>query len=264
MPNKKKAGRKKAGKKTAGKTDKLKENFNSFSRGKLSLEQDLKILYEYTHPISAARLIMAETNAKYGNDKDKSPRYILAWVGAEQDDVEIYRYFKDKKKAFNQYTATAQKPPPTREDILHDWQQQRVYDWEETQFGHMLSNLGAEQMQRAADKIAEDFNIDRIKISQEKPHGNSHFTYNYYYPGDHSITLEDKHIETLFHEVAHAIDGKANHNKWADHGPSFVRTLITVMDKYLFFDPDKLEASAKEAGLHVAPRDALPGLPKLS
>lgn len=244
------------------KKNSTKDQFNSFSRGKLNLEQDLNILYQYDHAVSGAKLIMAETKAVYGAGKDKSPRYILAWVGAEAEDIEIYRYFKDKKKAFNQYSQSTSKPPPTREDILHDWQQQRVYDWEEEQFGKLLSQITPEMMQRAADRITEDFNIESMDVSYKKAHGNSHYEWNFYVPDSHSIEMESNHLETTLHEIAHAIDGKANHNKWADHGPSFVRTLITLLDNYLFMDAEKLAQSAKEAGIMVADRKDLPNLPK--
>jgi len=239
-----------------------KDQFNSFSRGKLNLEQDLNILYQYDHAVSGAKLIMAETKAVYGAGEDKSPRYILAWVGAEAEDVEIYRYFKDKKKAFSQYSLSTAKQPPVREDINHDWQQQRVYDWEEEQFGEIASRMDPETMQRAANRIADEFNIEAMDISFKKAHGNSNFEMNYYYFGNHTVTLQSNDIETLLHEISHAIDHKANHNKWAHHGPSFVRTLITLLDKYLFLDPDKLTKSAEEAGITVAERRDLPNLPK--
>jgi hypothetical protein len=122
-------------------------------------------------------------------------------------------------------------------------------------------NIKPEQMERVIKRISEDFNMDKPSVAYRKPHQHSAYIVSSYTPDEHAIQMQHRKLSYVLHEVAHAIDTRMG-NEWADHGPSFVRILIRLADKYQFWhSAEELEKSAKKAGIAVAPDHAVPKLP---
>jgi hypothetical protein len=66
--------------------------------------------------------------------------------------------------------------------------------------------------------------------------------------------MKHKELSAVIHEIAHAIDMQNNGNKWGSHGPSFVRTLITLAARYQYWHaPEALEEKARAMGIAIAP-----------
>jgi hypothetical protein len=71
-----------------------------------------------------------------------------------------------------------------------------------------------------------------------------------------------KSLSAVIHELAHAIDMEVNGNIWSHHGPSFVRTLITLAARYQYWhDEDALEEKARAAGIAIAPKNMMKPIP---
>ena len=208
----------------------------------------LTIFARTTHAVSGARLLLARDRAE--------GTYIVAWVAPWQRSITDYRTTGKLAEARALYHDMAQNDPPVTPSLTRDWQRNRLYAWEETALDAASPDIAPAQMQNIADRIARDFNLAAAPTVTYRAPRKGDNPISYFYPGNNSIRMTHRQISAVIHEMAHAVDQKIYGNKWADHGPSFVRTLIMLAERYQFWlDPEKLEQSAKEAGLAVAPRN---------
>lgn len=117
-------------------------------------------------------------------------------------------------------------------------------------------------MNKIAARVAKDFSLAAVPtISAQKKRLQWLADYN---DEKNHIRVHNGRwrLSYVLHELAHAVDAKINGNKWADHGPSFMRTLFMMVEKYKYWhDMGDLEKSAATAGLMVAPAEALPRPP---
>ncbi|HEY8192219.1 MAG TPA: hypothetical protein VIG74_07325 [Alphaproteobacteria bacterium] len=107
--------------------------------------------------------------------------------------------------------------------------------------------------------VTEDFHLASVPTLD--PRNRLKSTYADYHGEKHRIRVREKYwrLNFVLHELAHAIDEKINGNCWAAHGPSFMRTLLAIVeDNKRWFDTKELEASAAADGIAIAPAVALP------
>lgn len=210
--------------------------------------ESLTIFARTTHAVSGARLLLARDRA--------DGTYIVAWIAPWQRSVTDYRSADKLAEARVLYQALAAGEPPVTPSLTRDWQRNRLYAWEEEALDKASPDIAPALMQNIADRIARDFNLAAAPtISFHAPRKGDR-PISYFYSGNNSIRMTHRQISAVIHEMAHAVDEKIYGNRWAAHGPSFVRTLIMLAERYQFWlDPEKLEASAREAGLAVAPRN---------
>jgi hypothetical protein len=219
---------------------------------------EFKPLAQFDHVFSGARLILARKAHKDG----AAPSYIVAWVAPWQKSITEYDVFASAADARAAFAERKTKQPPATPSLTRDFQVSRVYKWEEENIDSTSVKITPEQMRRVVTRIAQDFNMAAPKLTHREPRARKYIT-SHYHIDEHSIEMQHKNLSAVLHELAHAIDISVNGNKWAHHGPSFVRTLIRLADKYQFWhDPQELEESAKAAGILVAPESAVPGLPQ--
>lgn len=218
----------------------------------------LEILSRHYHPISGATLKLAALNgrcrAKYPNAKP----YIVFWAAPWQKTVKDYKSFPTLIGAQRCFNRLKQLPPPVTPALLRDFQREKVYEWERKLIDrHSPNNMTEEHMARIVQRISDDFNMKApaINYDRSKP-------VSYYYPGKHAICMATSKLTHITHEAGHGVDAKINGNKWSDHGPSFVRTIIRLADRYqVWQDPVKLEEEARAMGILVADDADLPPLP---
>lgn len=225
----------------------------------LHLDRDLKVCRTHVHWLSGARLILACTKDKKDGGEKK---WIVAWAGHWQKTLKDYDTFDGKDSAGLIFAAKKEASPPKIPALMRDWQRGKVYEWETKTFYGGSPKLTPGQMKHVVRRISEDFNMVAPRIHYKKPHPGHKDPTSYYYGHLNKILMRHKELSLVFHEVAHAIDGKLSGNKWSDHGPSYVRTLIRLAERYqIWHDPEKLEQSAIEHGILIAPESAVRHLP---
>ncbi len=234
---------------------------------RLYLERDLESLEELVHPVTGATLYLAKTRrpVRFNKAETYDPCYIVGWAAPGKKTIHITCYYSEKAEAKAGFKDEKQAGPPQIPTIMRDFQVAQVYAWERRMIDkHSPGNLSLEQMERVVKRISDDFNMVAPHIDYRHPHPHQRKNAASFYMEDpHEITMKHRKLSFVIHEVAHAIDAHINGNKWAAHGPSFVRTLIRLAERYQFWhDAGDLEKTAKDAGILVAPDDALPPIPR--
>lgn len=208
----------------------------------------LHLFARTTHAVSGARLLLA---------RDRTDgTYIVAWVAPWQRSITDYKKTDRLGEARALYHVMALQDPPVTPTLTRDWQRNRLYAWEEEAIDKASPDIAPALMQNIADRISRDFNLHAAPTVTHRDPRKGDAPISYYYSNRNSIRMTHRQISAVIHEMAHAVDEQIYGNKWSAHGPSFVRTLIMLAERYQFWlDPEKLETSAKEAGLAIAPRN---------
>lgn len=238
----------------------------------VNLEKDITLHRQRRHGISGARLIMGEFNKASTGAKAAGAKndYVVAWVAPWQKNIRTYMTLKDREYAQLAFKLCAGRKPPPIPELRRDYQRRAVYKWEARAIDpYCPDSLTVSQMERVIKKVSDDYNLPPPalvfnELPEEVQEDELYIYENRYYEHDHEIYIEANTLSFLLHELAHMVDVKINRNHWADHGPSFVRTLITLAGRYQYWlDESELADSAREAGLYVAPpRRALNPPPK--
>lgn len=227
------------------------------TRRRLRLDKDLEIVAERRHDLSGARLILAREKAAPGE------AFVTAWVAPWQRTIRDYVRHGSEAGATADFDRKKEIEPPVTPALTRDWQQGAVYDWENRTINRHDSALSPEHMDKIAAKVAEEFNLAAAPTVDAR---SKRLQWLADYDDDkHHIRVHNGQwrLSYVLHELAHAVDSKVNGNKWADHGPSFVRTLLMIVERYKYWhDADDLEKSAEEDGIMIAPAEALPKLPQ--
>lgn len=233
------------------------DRVSAIMSARLHLEKDLLILQEHRHALSGARLILAR------EEKRGKINFITAWVAPWQRTIRDFTRHSSEDLAISCFEELKNADPPVTPSLKRDWQQGAVYKWEEKTIRRHDSDLSREHMKKIVSLVAKEFNLATVpEISARKKHLQWLADYN---DETHSIRVHNGRwrLSYVLHEMAHAIDTKLNGNKWADHGPSFMRTLLAVIEKYKYWhDADDLEKSASASGLKIAATRELPHLPQ--
>lgn len=226
------------------------------ARDKIDLAgADLAIHDTCEHALSGATLILAQT---------EGGPFIIGWAAPWQRHITVYHTRTDEKSALRLYKSMARLDPPDTPSLCRDWQRNAVYAWEESTLDKTDTRLKPAEMQQVIRRISSDFNLAAAPtLSYEKPAAAVKNPGSYYAPHNRHISMGNRKLSHVLHEAAHALDMQENGNVWAAHGPSFVRTLLMLAEKYQpWHDPHELEKSARAAGLLIAPRSAMKFKPK--
>jgi hypothetical protein len=209
----------------------------------------LEIVAADIHEISGATLVLAYKNGAYG----------IGWAAPWQRRISAYHTRPDEKSARRLFEDMYENNPPATPSLCRDWQRNAVYAWEESTLDRTDTRMKPAEMEQVIRRIASDFNLAAAPtIEYRKPAGNAKNPASYYEHEREHIRMANRKLSHILHEAAHAIDMQKNGNVWAGHGPSFVRTLITLAERYQpWHDPAHLEKTARQAGLAVAPKSAM-------
>lgn len=225
---------------------------------KINPEKDLVILAESRHEISGARLILGKPR-KNIETENQNPHIVL-WVAPWQKNCDDYLSLRSAEDGWNSFIEQTKKGPPKTSALQRDWQRTAVYRWEQKHIDPGTARLSEKQMHRIVKRVSKDFNLEAPDLHHKPPpaHTPERDATSFYLIDDHKILMSHRNYSYLLHELAHAIDIKINGNKWAHHGPSFVRTIMMLADKYHWCDEKELEEEAAAVGLLVTPKKALP------
>lgn len=222
----------------------------------LKWTRDLEIVQSHTHTLSGAKLIL-------GRKKDDG-RFVLGWIAPWQKIIKDYALIDNEAVALQRFKNRAARKPPATPALRRDFQLAKVYEWERKFIDrHSPSNMTEDQMARIVQKVSGDFNMRAPRLEYEKK---GQYSTSLYHPTPHKISMSVAKLTWVLHETGHSVDmrvnGNVNGQKWSHHGPSFVRTIIRLADRYqVWQDPVKLEEEAIKMGILVTPEEDLPPLP---
>lgn len=222
-------------------------------RRKLRIDKDLEILDTHRHEISGANFICARVK------KTGAESFITAWVAPWQKTISDYKLHPDYPHASTVFDAGRHESPPETSALTRDWQCTKVYGWEDkTTRRYDTKPIQQKHMDKTIRDICADFNLEALPKIRRHHMARAYADYN---GEENLIRIETQRLNFVLHELAHAIDEKINGNKWAAHGPSFVRTLLAVVDRYMrWHDVEELEQVAVADKIAITPAAALPHL----
>lgn len=174
----------------------------------------------------------ADAYLVFGKIKNKKSlkQYVVGWQPrhAEKRLLDPH-YFLDDDSAIEFYLATViDDNQPYRKKLLKDWQQQRVYDWEEQALGLYTKKMTKAEMTALVKQVAIDhgIKIPKVKFLKEQEYSDYSFWSN-------TIRFGHRDNISVLHEIAHAIhDNIHNREDVAHHPPAFVWTVIELYHKY--------------------------------
>lgn len=177
---------------------------------------------------------------------------MTAWVAPWQRTISNYTLHKTQENATAWFEMEKDEDPPLTPAMKRDWQRSLVYGWEDKTIRHHDSTLSRDHMNKIAERVSADFNLASVPtISARKER--HRFLADYDGEKNHIRVHGQWRLSYILHELAHAIDEKINGNHWADHGPSFMRTLLIVVEKYKYWhDAQNLEGLAVKDGILIA------------
>jgi hypothetical protein len=211
---------------------------------------DATVMQSREHAMTGSRLVLARIV------EPRSIGWTACWIAPWQRTLPRTARSMSERAAREAFEKLAASPPPVAPHLRQDWQREKFYQWE-SHFLKGSATLDLAQMKRVVRRISKDFNMvaPSIHLSKAKPGSN---TLGYYVAESHHVEMHVRSLHYVLHELAHAVDSKVNGNNLADHGPSFVRTMMTIIAHYTFQSQREMDKKAKEIGLFVAPKDAVP------
>jgi hypothetical protein len=226
-------------------------------------DRELEILAETLHPVSGARLKLAALNDRCRARNPNARPFIVFWAAPWQKTIKDYRAFPALIDAKQCFTELRKAPPPVTPALRRDFQVEAVYKWERKYIDrHSPNNMTEDHIVRALQKISNDFNMEEPSVNLQPASRRKKRKYSLYHREPYKLDMVSCKLTHAMHEKGHRIDELINDNEWSDHGPSFVRTIIRLADRYqIWQDPVKLEEEAKKMGILVTDDADLPPLP---
>lgn len=216
-------------------------------RRRMIPEQSVSVESKYTHPATGARLIFAKIEKKPG---PANGPYIVGWLATDEDNTWFYRNFQTQQESLSFFIKQKSFGPPDHDHFKYDPQMNDVYKWE-GRFRMKSPALSLPEMNHVAGKLSEIFNMEAPKVSYNPMKKKK--TYAEAALADNHIIMYRPNLALLLHEFAHLVNDQINRDKWAWHGPGFVRTYLSILSLFPKIAKDlDLETLAKEHGIKVA------------
>lgn len=203
----------------------LTEEFRKRRRG-LAPGGHVPLLQDYIHPLSHARLVMARIDRK---PYPVQGRYIVGWLAPDEEILWFYRNIETERQARAVFKKCRDIGPPDQDHFHADPQVNAVYSWQDG-FQFHSRQLYLDEMKDITGKLADIFNMEAPKVvydprSKRKCDAEALLDKN-------EIRMYRPYLSMLLHEFAHLLNDQINRDKWAWHGPGFMRTFLSVLTLY--------------------------------
>lgn len=221
-------------------------------RSLVKIKDDTPIYDRHLHPLSGALLVMARTETK---PRPVQGRYIVGWLGEGLDTLWHYKNFQTETEARQFFENHKRSGPPQTRHFKNDRQVGEVYDWEH-HFRLKTMALNLSQMESVVGKLSQIFNMEAPTVvfrpKKRKVYAEADLEKN-------KIIMYRPNLALLLHEMAHLVNDQINKDKWAWHGPGFLRTYLGILSLFPVIATDrKLEELAQEHGLNIAKENSIP------
>lgn len=210
------------------------------------------VLATHTHPLSGAQLMLARL------DKKPYPvqgRYVTGWALPGEEILWYYRNFQTEQQARGFFKECRKSGPPARGDFLYDGQVNQIYEWQR-HFQYGSQALSLTQMQTLTHKLSDIFNMNAPTVlykpqAKKTIHAEAVLAEN-------TIKMYRPHLSMLLHEMAHLVNDQINQDRWAWHGPGFMRTYLSLLSLFpQIAGPKNIEMLATDAGIAIAPAEVV-------
>ncbi|MCM2344768.1 MAG: hypothetical protein NDJ24_09430 [Alphaproteobacteria bacterium] len=216
-------------------------------RSLIKINDDTPISEQHLHPLSGAVLVLTKIDSK---PRPVQGRYAVGWLGEGRQHLWYYKNFQTEADARQFFERHKKDGPPQNNYFKQDQQVNEVYGWEH-HFRLKTMALTIPQMEFVTGKLAQIFNMEAPVVTF-KP-GKKKKTYAEADLQNNKIIMYRPQLALLLHEMAHLVNDQVNQDKWAWHGPGFVRTYLSILSLFPIIAPaEKLEALARESGLSIA------------
>ncbi len=224
----------------------LTEEFRKRRRG-LLCERGLSLLQESTHPLSGARLVMARLDKK---PYPEQGRYVTGWFLPGAQVLWFYRNFETAAHASRCFQQCQKDGPPLHQDFLYDEQVNAVYGWQDL-FQFDSKKLTQPEMETVTQKLAAIFNISAPLVIYQPDKKKT--TYAEALLAESKIKMYRPYLSMLLHEFAHLVNDQVNQDKWAWHGPGFMRSFLSILSLFPDLAGGKdIEQHARQAAIEIA------------
>lgn len=193
--------------------------------------------------------IHADAYLVYGKTKKKNSlkQYVVGWQPRHAENHLLDpHYFLDDDSAIEFYLNTVRNDDqPYRKKLLKDWQQQRVYEWEENELAPYTKKMTKTEITALVKQVAKDhgIKIPKIKWLKEREYSDYAFWSN-------TIRFGHRDNISVLHEMAHAIHDKTHDREdVAHHPPAFVWTAIELYHRYAGAPLNTLISTAQKHNL---------------
>ncbi len=203
----------------------LTEEFRKRRRG-LSLGERLSLLYEHVHPLSGARLVVAKIERK---PYPVQGRYVVGWLAPDEGTLWFYRNVETERQARTLLRNCRDAGPPNRDHFHYDPQVNPVYSWQD-HFQFHSRQLALDEMKSITGKLATIFNMEAPNVIYEPRSGRRCEAEAIL--DKNEIRMYRPYLSILLHEFAHLLNDQVNRDKWAWHGPGFMRTFLSVLSLF--------------------------------
>lgn len=212
----------------------------------------LPVLHEKTHGQTGARLVLGKIDRK---PKPASGSYVVGWQAALDDSMWYYKNFYTQREALAFFNKQFPLGPPINAVFKEDSQVQKEYGWE-SRFRLTTKKLNLQQMREVTTSLSEIFNmaapVVELKEKKKKIYAEAVLSEN-------RINMYRKNLAILLHEFAHLVNDQINQDKWAWHGPGFVRTYLSILSLFPEVgDVNYFEELARDQGLLIANDNDVP------
>ncbi len=201
--------------------------------------RDVSVLKRHFNPHADGYLVLAR----------RGDGYLTGWISRHHQqkirDVESFASRRAATQAFSR--AILREDMPEDPVFEKDWQQRRLYDWENDFVCPYKKTLTRAQAKSLAAKVAQDYDIETPRIVFKERNGHSEYDSD-----EHTVYYGDRDNITLLHELAHAVYDKTNEGESlfaAHHSPAFVWMAIELYHHYSGLDLQYLVLTAAQRGL---------------
>lgn len=226
---------------------------------------ELEIIREKTHAITGGRLIVARLASEWVRAQGQNLRaeFMTSWVPAWRKNIPVPHAYTTQRFAIRRFDVLKKSPPPVSGDMIRDWQAKNVYDWEDSHSLALSNAVDEKSIERITQGISRRFGIAApdCKFRPEHFKGDAKGVYRGLLTDGSKMKSPEMEVyipasHVVIHEMVHHIDTQVNKNRWLNHGPSFARTLITVLRDVV--DEEMMEETAEDRSITVAHEHVLP------
>lgn len=204
--------------------------------------KDLRILARHFDPHIDGYVVLGRRK-----DDGAMRRYVVAWHSRHQNNRIISRKsFHDIRVARQHFgeATTCTGASSHHTGFQQDWQDRKVYRWEEDCLEHRATPITKRQAQELIRAVSADYGIPAPALLWRK--NETH--YSDFCAAKNKIRFGHRTDLALLHEMAHAVN-EYYHASGAFHGPLFVWTAIKIYHRYLGLGMGYLASTARRYGL---------------
>lgn len=215
---------------------------------------DIKVLKRCYDPHTDSYLVVGKVAQKNKNTNKTMKQFVIGWQSRHKKKLIDCRYFIDEPAAMAEFkTLSLRHNRPSHKNLQTDWQQQKVYDWEDDMLVPHAKILTQQETLDIIKKISKAYGVSEPRLVWQTPIRSQNGQIkpeSCYDDSNHTIYFQHRDIISLLHEIAHVIlTDQLDEDLDAFHSPAFVWKAIELYHQYGGLNLDYLILTAHKFGL---------------